>query len=120
VRQFIDFNRDTQASLKAKTHFAAAGSDEPDSVPTDADYQAWIDGMHRYADRVTAAGLSAHAQRAAALASEALTVRNRMGAELNEQKPWQTHVPPAAKDWARLNHEFNAEMADLAHACPGR
>ena len=33
VRQFVDFNRDTQASLNAKTRLAPAGSYEQDSVP---------------------------------------------------------------------------------------
>jgi hypothetical protein len=45
ARQVIDFNRASQASLKTKTHFAPVGSYEQDSVPTTADYQAWIDGM---------------------------------------------------------------------------
>lgn len=35
-RQFIDYNDDAQASLKAKTHFAAAGvQGEEDTVPSD-------------------------------------------------------------------------------------
>jgi hypothetical protein len=66
VRQFIEYNDDAQASLKAKTHFAAAGvQGEEDTVPFAADYQAWLDGLQQRADGVTAPGLSEHAHRAA-------------------------------------------------------
>lgn len=118
VRQFIDFNRDTQASLKAKTRFAPPGSYEENSVPTDADYQAWLDGLQRRADEVTAPGLSAHAQRAAALAREFIKDANRMNDDLGRQDPLKTELPPSAKAVARANQEFGDEMSTLARACP--
>ncbi|WP_231996359.1 hypothetical protein [Mycobacterium scrofulaceum] len=118
VRQFIDFNRDMQASLKAKTRFAPPGSYEQNSVPTDADYQAWLDGLQRRADQVTAPGLSAHAQRAAALAREFMKDANQMNDDLGKQDPMKTELPPSAKAVARVNQEFGDEMAALARACP--
>ncbi|OBH12532.1 hypothetical protein A5695_16860 [Mycobacterium sp. E1747] len=118
VRQFIDFNRDAQASLKAKTRFARPGSYEQDSVPTDADYQAWIDGMQRRANQVTAPGLSAHAHRAAALAREFMKDANQMNDDLGRHDPLKTELPPSAKAVARVNQEFVDEMAVLARACP--
>lgn len=118
VRQFIDFNRDMQASLKAKTRFAPPGSYEPNSVPTDADYQAWLDGLQRRADRVTAPGLKAHAQRAAALAREFMKDANQMNDDVGRQDPLKTELPPSAKVVARVNQEFGDEMAALARACP--
>jgi hypothetical protein len=71
VHQFIDYNRDAQASFKAKTHIVPPGvQGDEDRFPTDADYQAWLDRLQQHADRVTAAGLSEHAQRAAQLARQ--------------------------------------------------
>lgn len=118
VRQFIDYNRDMQASLKAKTRFAPPGSYQQDSVPSDADYQAWLDGLQQRANQVTAPGLSAHAQRAAALAREFMKDANQMNGELGEQDPLKVELPPSAKAAARVNHEFGDEMATLARACP--
>lgn len=118
VRQFIAFNRDTQASLKAKTRFAPAGSYEQDSIPTGADYQAWLDGLQRRADQVTAPVLSAHAQRAAALAREFMKDANQMNDELGKQDPLNAKLPPSAKAAAEVSHEFSDEMAALARACP--
>jgi hypothetical protein len=45
VQQLIDFNRTSQESLKAKTYLPPAGSYDEPRVPTDADYQAWIEGI---------------------------------------------------------------------------
>ncbi|MDD4865692.1 MAG: hypothetical protein PHQ28_00740 [Mycobacterium sp.] len=118
VRQFIDFNRDTKAALKAKTRFAPAGSYEQDSLPTAADYQAWPDGLQQRAAQVTTPVLSAHAQRAAALAREFLKVADQMNDELDKQDPLHTELPPSAKTAARIEHEFSDEMAALARACP--
>ncbi|OBB90355.1 hypothetical protein [Mycobacterium sp. 852002-30065_SCH5024008] len=118
VRQFIDFNRDTQASFKAKTRFAPPGSYEQNSVPADADYQAWLDGLQRRANEVTAPGLSAHAQRAAALAREFMNDANQMNDDLGRQDPLKAELPPSAKAVARVNQEFGDEMATLARACP--
>lgn len=118
VRQFIDFNRDMQASLKAKTRFAPPGSYEQNSVPADADYQAWLDGLQRRADQVTAPGLSGHAQRAAALAREFIEDANQMNDDLGKQDPLKAQLPPSAKAVARVNQEFGDEMAALARACP--
>lgn len=118
VRQFIEFNRDIQASLKAKTRFAPPGSYEQSSVPTTADYQAWLDGLQRRADEVTKPGLSAHAQRAAALAREFMNDANQMNDDIGRQDPLKSELPPSAKALARVNQEFGAEMATLARACP--
>jgi hypothetical protein len=119
VRALIDFNRTTQASLKAKTHFAPAGSYEEDSVPTDADYQAWIDGMQQHANQVTAPGLSAHAHRAAELAREFMTDMNQANVEMGKQDPLRPDLPPSAKAAGGINREFDDEMGALEHACPG-
>lgn len=118
VRQFIEFNRDTQASLKAKTRFAPPGSYEPDSVPAAADYQAWLDGLQQRANQVTAPELSAHAQRAAALAREFMKDANQMNDELDKQDRLRPQLPPSAKAAGQVNHEFGDEMAILARACP--
>lgn len=118
VRQFIEFNRDTQASLKAKTRFAPPGSYEPDSVPAPGDYQAWLDGLQQPANQVIGPELSAHAQRAAALAREFMNDANQMNAELDKQDPLKPHLPPSAKVAGQVNHEFGEEMATLARACP--
>lgn len=120
MREFIDFNRDAQASLKAKTRFAPPGSYEQDSVPTDADYRAWLDGLAQRADRVHAPGLSAHAQRAAALAREYLQDVKRVYDDLGKQDPLNSTLPPSAKATAQANHEFDDEMGTLARACPAR
>jgi hypothetical protein len=119
VRQFIDYNRDAQASLKAKTHFPAAGvqGDEP-TVPTDADYQAWLEGLQQHANRVTAPGLSEHAHRAAQLARQFMTVMNQANDEIGKQDFLDPHLPPSAKTAATINREFDAEESYLAHACP--
>lgn len=118
VRQFIEFNRDTQASLKAKTRFAPPGSYEPDVVPAAGDYQAWLDGLQQRADEVTAPELSAHAQRAAALAREFMNDANQMSAELDKQDPLKPQLPPSAKAAGQVNREFGDELAALARACP--
>ena len=119
VHRLIDFNDSAQASLKAKTHFAAAGSYEEDRLPTDADYQAWIDGMQRYADRVTAPGVSEHAHKAAALAAQLPAIRARFAAQTAQQKPGDpTGNVPAAREFAELNRNFNEEFAALKQACP--
>jgi hypothetical protein len=118
VRAFIDFNRSSQASLRVKTHFAPAGSYEQDSVPTDADYRAWLDGLQQRADRVTAPGLSAHAHRAAELARQFLAETNKANAELGKQDPLKPEVPPSAKAAGTINREFGDEMGALEHACP--
>ncbi|WP_233214662.1 hypothetical protein [Mycobacterium sp. 4858] len=118
VRQFVDFNRDMQASLKAKTRFAPPGSYEQDSIPTDADYRAWLDGLQERANQVTEPGLSAHAQRAAALAREFMKDANQMNDELARQDPLNVKLPPSAKAAGEVNHEFGDEMAALARACP--
>ncbi|MGE2817943.1 hypothetical protein ACQI5H_22780 [Mycobacterium heidelbergense] len=118
MRQFIEFNRNTQASLKAKTRFAPPGSYGQDSVPTAADYQAWLDGLQQRANEVTAPELSAHAQRAAALAREFMKDANQMNDELGKQDPLNPRLPPTAKAAAQVNHEFGDEMATLARACP--
>jgi hypothetical protein len=122
VHHLLDFNRSSQASLKAKTHFAAAGSyGDEDRFPTDADYQAWIDGMRRYADRVSAPGLSEHAQKAAALVARWPAIKARFAAQSEQQKPGDSIVNvPAAKEFADLNRGFNEEFAALERACPGR
>jgi hypothetical protein len=118
VRQFIDFNRNMQASLKAKTRFAPPGSYEQDSIPTAADYQAWLDGPQQRANQVTAPGLSAHAQRAAMLAREFMKDADQMNDDLGNQDPLNPRLPPSAKAAAGVNQEFGAEMAALAGACP--
>lgn len=118
VRQFIEFNRDTQASLKAKTRFAPPGSYEPDVVPAAGDYQAWLDGLQQHAGQVTAPELSAHAQRAAALAREFMKDANQMNAELDKQDPLKPQLPPSAKAAGQVNREFGDELATLARACP--
>jgi hypothetical protein len=121
VHHLLDFNRSSQASLKAKTHFAAAGSYDEDWGPTNADYQAWIDGMRRYADQVTAPGLSEHAHKAAALVAQWPAIKARFATQSEQQKPGDTIVDvPAAKEFADLNRGFNKEFAALARACPGR
>lgn len=119
VRQFIDFNRDTQASLKAKTRFAPPGSYEQDSLPAEADYQAWLDGLQQRADRVTAPGLAPHAQRAAALAREFMKDAKQVNDDLGKQDPLKVELPPSAKAAGQVNREFGDEMATLARACPG-
>lgn len=118
VRQFVTFHRDTQAGLKAKTRFAPPGSYDPDSLPAASDYQAWLSGLQQRAEQVRAPGLSAHAQHAAALAREFMTVIDRMNAELDRQDPASPALPPSATAAARINHQFEDEMAALAHACP--
>ncbi|EFG78397.1 hypothetical protein HMPREF0591_1689 [Mycobacterium parascrofulaceum ATCC BAA-614] len=118
VRQFIDFNRDAQASLKAKTRFAPAGSHEEDSVPAPADYQAWLDGLQQRANQVSTPGLSAHAQRAAALAREFMKDVDQMNAELSKQDPLKPQLPPSAQAAGQVNHEFGDELAALTRACP--
>jgi hypothetical protein len=119
VRQFIDYNRDARASLKAKTHFAPAGvQGEEDTVPTDADYQAWLQGLQQHADRVTAPGLSEHAHRAAQLARQFMTVMNQANDEIEKQDFLHPHLPPSAKTAATINREFGAEISTLEHACP--
>ncbi|OOK65269.1 hypothetical protein BZL29_7780 [Mycobacterium kansasii] len=120
VRQFIEFNRDAQASLKAKTRFAPAGSYEQDSVPAAADYQAWLDGLQQHANQVKAPGLSAHAQRAAALAREFMKDVDQMNAELSKQDPLKPHLPPSAQAAGQVDREFGDEMAALTRACPER
>jgi hypothetical protein len=119
VRQFIDYDRDAQASLKAKTHFAPAGvQGEEDTVPTDADYQAWLEGLQQHADRVTAPGLSEHAHRAAQLARQFMTVMNQANDEIEKQDFLHPHLPPSAKTAATINREYGAEISTLEHACP--
>ena len=119
VRALIDFNRTTQASSKAKTHFAPVGSHEGESVPTDADYQAWIEGMQQHANQVTAPGLAAHAHRAAEPAREFMRDMNQANEEMGKQDPLKADLPPAAKVAARINREYDDEMGALEHACPG-
>jgi hypothetical protein len=114
----IDFNRTAQASLRVKTHFAPAGSYEQDSVPTDADYRGWLDGLQRHAERVTAPGLSAHAHRAAELAREFMADMNQANAELGQQDRLTRQLPPSAKAAATINREFGDELGALQHACP--
>jgi hypothetical protein len=119
VRQFIDYNRDAQAALKAKTHFAAAGvQGEEDTVPTDADYQAWLDGLQQHADRVTAPGLSEHAHRAAQLAHQFMAVMKQTNEELSKQDFLHPQLPPSAKTAGTINREFDTEISTLDHACP--
>lgn len=118
VKQFIEFNRDTQASLKAKTRFAPPGSYEPDSVPAASDHQAWLDGLQQRANQVTAPELSVHAQRAAALAREFMNDVDKANDELDKQDPLKPQLPPSAKAAGRVNHEFGDELATLARACP--
>ncbi|GAB4909728.1 hypothetical protein MAHJHV30_26900 [Mycobacterium avium subsp. hominissuis] len=118
VRQFVAFNRDAQASLKAKTRWAAPGSYEQDSVPSAADYQAWLDGLQQRADQVSTPGLSAHTQHAAALAREFMRTANQMNDELSGEDPLRPTTPPSAKTAARINHEFVDELAFLGRACP--
>jgi hypothetical protein len=118
VRALIDFNRTTQASLKAKTYLPPAGSYDEPRVPTDADYHAWTDGMQQRADRVTAPGLSAHAHRAAELTREFLTTTKQMNAELDKQGPLAPQLPPSAKAMARIERDFGDEMRALQDACP--
>jgi hypothetical protein len=119
VRQFIDYNRDAQAALKAKTHFAAAGvQGEEDTVPTDADYQAWLDGLQQHADRVTAPGLSEHAHRAAQLAHQFMAVMKQTNEELSKQDLLHPQLPPSAKTAGTINREFDTEISTLDHACP--
>ncbi|HEY9303104.1 MAG TPA: hypothetical protein VIO95_02295 [Mycobacterium sp.] len=113
----IDFNRTTQASLKAKTYMPPAGSYDEPRVPTTADYQAWVDGMQQRADRVKPAVLSAHAHRLADLTREFLSAMNNVNAQL-EQEPEPIHVPPAAKDVAKIEHEYDDEMRAINQACP--
>ena len=121
VHHLLDFNRASQASLKAKTHYAGAGSYDEDRFPTDADYQAWIDGMRRYADQVTAPGLSEHAKKAAALVAQWPAIKARLAAQSEQQKPGESIVDvPAAREFVDLNRDFNAESGALARACPGR
>jgi hypothetical protein len=118
ARQMIDFNRTAQASLKAKTHFAPAGSYEQDSVPTDADYRAWLDGLQQRADRVTGPDLSAHAHRAAELARQFMARMDQANAELGKQDPLTPQLPPSAKAAATINRQFGDQMGALEHACP--
>lgn len=118
VKEFVAFNRDTQASIKAKTRFAPPGSYEQDSLPSAADYQAWLGGLQQRANQVTAPGLSAHAQRAAALARDFMKAANQMNDELSTQDPLRPTLPPSGKAAAQINHEFGVEMDTLARACP--
>lgn len=118
VRQLLTFNIDTQASLKAKTRFAPAGSHEEDSIPTPADYQAWLAGLQQRANQVTDAALSVHAQRAARLAKQFMTAANQMNDEVSKQDFLHPSVPPSARDAARINRDFVDELATMAHACP--
>jgi hypothetical protein len=118
VRQLLIFNRDAQASLKAKTRLAPAGSLADNSVPTKADYQAWLDGLQQHADQVTDPGLSTRAQRAAALAREFMKVDDQVNKEVMAQDPLRPTMPPSAKMLAQINHQFIGELTALAHACP--
>ncbi|MCV7101386.1 hypothetical protein [Mycobacterium palustre] len=118
VRKLIEFNRNTQASLKAKTRFAPPGSYEPDSIPAPADYQAWLDGVQQRTNEVTAPDLSVHAQRAAALAREFMKDVNQTYDELDKQDPLKPTLPPSAKAVAEVNHEFGDELDHLGTRLP--
>lgn len=119
VRQLIDYNRDAQAALKAKTHFAAAGvQGDEDRFPTEADYQAWLDGLRQHADRVTAPGLSEHAHREAQLARQYLAVRKQVNDDMSKQPMLDPQLPPSAKTAATINRDFDSEEHYLAQACP--
>jgi hypothetical protein len=118
VHQFVEFNTAAQASLKDKTYFPPAGSYDEPRVPTAADYQAWLDGLQRHADRITAPELSAHAHRATQYARDFMTDVGRANAELGQQDPLKPHLPPTAKAAAEDQRKFGAEMAALAQACP--
>lgn len=117
VRQLIEFNHTSQESLKAKTYLPPAGSYDEPRVPTDADYQAWIEGLRQRADRVKEPSLAAHGRRLADLARDFLTGMNTVNAQL-DQEPEPIHVPPAAKDVARIEHEFDDTLRALDKACP--
>lgn len=119
VRQFIDFNRTTQEILRAKTYWPPAGSYDEPRVPTAADYQAWIDGLHQRADRVTTAQYALHAHRASDLATESRIVWARVGAEGQAQKPGEhLWTVPSMKDLDRVEREFLQEMVTLNRSCP--
>jgi hypothetical protein len=118
VRQFVDFNTATQASLKDKTYFPPAGSYDEPRVPSAADYRAWLDGLQRHADRITTPDLSAHAQRATQYARDFMADIERANAEIGRQDPLKTQLPPAAKTAAEDQRKFGAELAALVHACP--
>ena len=118
VRALIDFNRTTQASLKANTYLPPAGSYDEPRVPADADYRAWIDGMRQRANQVKTPSLAAHAHRAAELASQSRTVWKQVGAELDAQQPFTSQLPPSMKAYATINREFTDEMRTLEEACP--
>lgn len=118
VHQFIEFNTAAQASLKDKTYFPPAGSYGEPRVPTAADYQAWLDGLQRHADRITAPELSAHAHRATQFARDFMADIAKVNDKLGQQDPLTPHLPPEAKVAADDQHKFGAEMAALARACP--
>lgn len=118
VRAMIDFNRTTQASLQAKTRIPAAGSHDELTVPADADYRYWADGMRQRAGRVGAPGLAVHAHRAADLAQQSLTVMKQMQEQAAAQDPLSRQVPASAYTFAVINREFTGQMRALQDACP--
>lgn len=118
VHQFVEFNTATQASLKDKTYFPPAGSYGEPRVPTAEDYQAWLDGLQRHADRITAPDLSAHAHRAAQFARDFMADMAKVNAALDQQDPLNRRLPPEAKAAAEDQRKFGAEMTALARACP--
>lgn len=119
VRRFLDFNIDTQASLRAKTHTVAPGvmNDEP-RYPSPADYQGWLDGLQQHADRITAPGLSEQAHRAAHAARQFWAASNQANDEFSKEPILNPKQPPSLKTVAAAGREFDTNIAGLTHACP--
>ncbi|OBK43307.1 hypothetical protein [Mycobacterium kubicae] len=118
VRALIDFNSSQQKHLHELTNFPPAGSSDEPTVPTDADYQAWADGMQQRAAKVTTPQLAPHAQRAAELANKSLAISKQLNAEMDARPFLDRSLPPSATAFMKLNEEFVGELRALDRACP--
>lgn len=118
VGELVEFNESQMAQLQSRTHVPAAGSHDEPSAPSDADYQAWADGLQQHAAEVTAPDLKEHARRVAALADRAVVVIGEIRSESSSQDALDLEPPPSVKKYGEVTSELQTELQELKNSCP--
>lgn len=110
VQQMIAYNRSHTEKIAAESD-----AENPSETPI-SDYSAWAAKMGEYASHIANPDLAAHAEKAADLAGQSVSIVEEARNDSNQ--PTRSGPPPWVKRYAEIDSQFRAELESLRTACP--
>ncbi|WP_155948826.1 hypothetical protein [Mycobacterium sp. URHB0044] len=118
VRELLSYNKTQIDALNAKTHVPEKGSYEAATEPSDMDFRAWSNGLSDRAAKVTAEGLADQARELAHTADRLVEAKIDFNAQSAKTAPGGPGPQATAMVVTAFNDQFEAEVSQLAKACP--